>query len=253
VTLTAPAPIGGLAVTLSSNNTDVATVPASVTVPAGQTSTTFMASTYPVPENTDVMISASAGFTQTATLTVQFAPTTYSYKGPPYTVCLGTYSVEGGQMYNPCKATYMVSGSVTLNAPLPAGAAGLYPAPPGSTSVDRQFVSSVTFTDGTVTLGGLGDIGEYTNFAGEPFQLGGPFYFSTDDNGNITLWNISMVSGTTSPSFDLIITECLTGAVGEDGTYIFQGWAVIDGGSTTFPTAFAPPCGTWTASPGAPQ
>ena len=41
VTLTQPAPTGGLQVSLSSDNTAVATVPASVTIPAGQTTATF--------------------------------------------------------------------------------------------------------------------------------------------------------------------------------------------------------------------
>jgi uncharacterized protein (TIGR03437 family) len=41
VTLTQPAPAGGLLVRLASDNTTVATVPASVTIPAGQTTTNF--------------------------------------------------------------------------------------------------------------------------------------------------------------------------------------------------------------------
>lgn len=41
VTLTQPAPTGGLVVTLTSRNTAVATVPANVTIPAGQTTVSF--------------------------------------------------------------------------------------------------------------------------------------------------------------------------------------------------------------------
>ncbi|MBP6822571.1 MAG: IPT/TIG domain-containing protein [Acidobacteria bacterium] len=41
VTLTQPAATGGLVVSLTSQNTNVATVPASVTIPAGQTTTSF--------------------------------------------------------------------------------------------------------------------------------------------------------------------------------------------------------------------
>lgn len=41
VTLTQPAPAGGLSVTLTSRNTPVATVPATVTIPAGQTTASF--------------------------------------------------------------------------------------------------------------------------------------------------------------------------------------------------------------------
>src|SRR3989441_5867008 len=48
VTLSGPAPSGGALVSLSSNNTSVATVPPSVAVPDGGTSATFPVSTRPV-------------------------------------------------------------------------------------------------------------------------------------------------------------------------------------------------------------
>jgi len=71
VTLTGTAPAGGVSVALSSSDTTVATVPASVTVPAGATSATFTVSTISVASATPVTISASAGgVTQTATLAV---------------------------------------------------------------------------------------------------------------------------------------------------------------------------------------
>jgi hypothetical protein len=71
VTLLEVAPSGGTVVTLASSNTGVATVPASVTVPAGAQSATFTVSTIKVKSSTSVRISASAGgVTQTATLGV---------------------------------------------------------------------------------------------------------------------------------------------------------------------------------------
>jgi hypothetical protein len=71
VTLSGPAPVGGATVSLSSGNTAVATVPASVTVAAGASSATFTVSTNPVTTSTPVTISASyAGVTKTASLTV---------------------------------------------------------------------------------------------------------------------------------------------------------------------------------------
>jgi hypothetical protein len=71
VTLTELAPSGGTVVTLTSSNTGVATVPASVTVPAGAQSATFTVSTNKLSSSTSVRISASAGgVTQTATLGV---------------------------------------------------------------------------------------------------------------------------------------------------------------------------------------
>ena len=71
VTLTAPAQSGGFTVQLSSSNSSVASVPSSVTVPQGQTSTNFTITTYQVSSTTTVTITASAGgVTRQANLTV---------------------------------------------------------------------------------------------------------------------------------------------------------------------------------------
>jgi hypothetical protein len=70
VTLSGPAPAGGAQVALASNN-GAASVPSSVTVPAGATSATFTVGTSIVVASTSVTISASYnGTTQTATLSV---------------------------------------------------------------------------------------------------------------------------------------------------------------------------------------
>ena len=74
ITLTSAAPSGGLPVSLSSNNTAAATVPASVTVPAGSTSATFTVSTNSVSNSQSSTIIASAGgIIRSATITVQTA------------------------------------------------------------------------------------------------------------------------------------------------------------------------------------
>ena len=63
-------PVGGAVVNLSSSNTSVATVPATVTVPAGLSSATFNIQTSVVTASTDTTLSATyAGYTVTATLT----------------------------------------------------------------------------------------------------------------------------------------------------------------------------------------
>jgi fibronectin type 3 domain-containing protein len=73
VTLSGPAPTGGFAVTLTSNNA-VAPVPTSVTVPAGSTLATFPVTTTSVSTATIATISAAAdGATKTATLTVNIS------------------------------------------------------------------------------------------------------------------------------------------------------------------------------------
>src|SRR5882762_3028764 len=59
VTLNAPAPSGGALISLSISNTVVATVPASVTIPAGATSATFTVTTLAVTSSTPITISAS--------------------------------------------------------------------------------------------------------------------------------------------------------------------------------------------------
>ncbi|GEM_PF-6953853 len=71
VVLNNPAAVGGRVVTLSSNNTGAATVPPSVTVPAGQISNTFTVQTSSVNSIQSAVISATAGgVTRRDTLTV---------------------------------------------------------------------------------------------------------------------------------------------------------------------------------------
>src|SRR6266849_5146281 len=74
VTLSGPAPSGGVVVYLSSS-ASAATVPASVSVATGATSATFTVSTSNVTASTSVTVTASyGGATQTASLTVMPAP-----------------------------------------------------------------------------------------------------------------------------------------------------------------------------------
>ncbi|HVN31598.1 MAG TPA: carboxypeptidase regulatory-like domain-containing protein, partial [Thermoanaerobaculaceae bacterium] len=105
VTLNGAAPSGDLAVTLSSSNTAVATVPATVTVTSGSTSAQFPVTTASVTSTTAVTISASGGgTTQTATLTVQPIAVV--------SVSLNPASLLGGTQS---------TGTVTLNGAAPSG------------------------------------------------------------------------------------------------------------------------------------
>jgi Subtilase family len=71
VALSAPAPTGGTVVSLSSSNTGMVTVPASVTVPAGATGASFTANTSSVTAASTVTVAASyAGTTLNSALTV---------------------------------------------------------------------------------------------------------------------------------------------------------------------------------------
>ncbi len=131
VTLTGPAPAGGIAVALSSNNAN-ATVPASVTVAAGQTSATFAVTTRIItpatlpgtvydlintiinivnsiindPTSVNATISASLnGVTKTAALTITTGPSLSGISLSPTTVAGGAGS----------------TGTVTLSGPAPLG------------------------------------------------------------------------------------------------------------------------------------
>jgi len=71
VTLASAAPAGGALVLLSSNDAGTARVPASVTIPGGARSATFIIDTSTVVTNTTVVITATyAGASMSATLTV---------------------------------------------------------------------------------------------------------------------------------------------------------------------------------------
>lgn len=106
VTLDSNAPTGGITVTISSSNPAVAAVnPTSILIPAGQRIATFGVQTFPVPQNTNVTITASRGNTQRqAVMTVnapQFA-----------TLSLVPNQVRGG---------LTSTGTITLDQPAPAG------------------------------------------------------------------------------------------------------------------------------------
>ena len=112
VTLSGPAPGGGTVVSLSSSNTSMATVPASVTVAAGTASATFQITTMAVANSTPVIISASqAGVSQQQTASLTVTPAASS--GPTLTsLTLNPTSVNGG---NPS------TGKVILSGPAPGG------------------------------------------------------------------------------------------------------------------------------------
>lgn len=104
VTLSGPAPAGGINVTLSSNS--AATVPASVTVAAGSATANFTVTTTSVTSATNSTISATQnGVTKTAVLTILPAIA-------PVSVSLNPTSVVGGSGS---------TGTVTLTGPAPSG------------------------------------------------------------------------------------------------------------------------------------
>jgi hypothetical protein len=109
VTLTAAAPSGGAVVTLTSSNTAIAGVPASITIAAGANSATFNITTAAVTANISVTLTAAySGVSRTATLTVTAPPPPASLN----TLTLNPTSVTGGSSS---------TGTVSLTSAAPAG------------------------------------------------------------------------------------------------------------------------------------
>ncbi|BDI28741.1 hypothetical protein CCAX7_007920 [Capsulimonas corticalis] len=91
VTLTSPAPVGGVVIALASSNSGVVSVPSTVTIPAGATSTTFAATTFNVTSTQAITISAVYSFSKlSATLTVN--PWLYQLSLSPGTLVGGANS-----------------------------------------------------------------------------------------------------------------------------------------------------------------
>jgi hypothetical protein len=155
VTLSTNAPVGGKVVTLSSSNVGVATVPVSVTVPAGSRTATFTITAGTVAANTAVTITASTnGSTGTASVTV--TPPAAALSG----ITTNVAAVTGG---------VAVTGTVTLTRAAPTGGAvvtlasssttvGTVPAsvtvPAGATSVTFTITTRTVTAASTLTVTG---------------------------------------------------------------------------------------------------
>ena len=211
VTLTAAAPSGGAVVSLTSSNTAVATVAASVTVPAGATSATTSVATSAVSSTTTSVISATRnGVTRSATLTVT-APAPPAPAATLDTVSLSPASVQGGSSS---------SATVTLTANAPAGGAvvsfsssntavATVPAsmtvPEGVNSrvvvnfVSTSPVSATATSVISATYNGVTRSATLTVTAPPPPQPGG-------DLASITLSPSTVQTGTTSTSATLTFT-----------------------------------------------
>ena len=136
VTLSAAAPSGGAAVSLSENSS-ATSVPASVTVPAGSTSASFTIATTTVSASTAATISAAFnGVTRTATLTVNPAgPAAPSLLSPANGATTAqTVTLDWGDVATATSYEVQVDDTSTISAP---------------------FVANPTVTASQVTLTGL--------------------------------------------------------------------------------------------------
>lgn len=142
ITLSSAAPSAGIAFSLSSSNTSSATVPSSVTVPAGLTTVAFQVATMASSSTTNVTISATtSGVIQTASLTVTPQPSA----GPGLTfLSLTPSSVFGGSPS---------SGLVTLSGPAPSGGAtvSLSSSNPSAVTVPASVTVAASATSASFT------------------------------------------------------------------------------------------------------
>jgi thermitase len=103
ITLSDPAPVGGTIVTLATSNTEYATVPSSVTVPAGSSTATFAIATQPVNAVVNVDITATSGGRST-TARLQVWP------AAPEELTLNPNPIRGGNL---ATATVVLNGRAT--------------------------------------------------------------------------------------------------------------------------------------------
>jgi hypothetical protein len=103
VRITSAAPANGFSVQVSNGNSVVATVPSSVTVAQGQTTASFQINTRVVPSDTGATISATAGTTFNANLTIRSSLTSF---------VLSSTTVKGGME---------ILGTVSMSSAAPTG------------------------------------------------------------------------------------------------------------------------------------
>lgn len=161
VTLNCPSPYGGTVVSLSSSNTAAATVPSSVTVPAGQTSATFPVMGQSVSSATSVTITATcSGVNQTAILTVSPAPD-FTLAASPASLSIAqgasgteTISITGKNGF---------TGTVTLSASgLPSGVTPSFGTNPTTGMSALTLSANATASVGTSTVTITGTSGSLT-------------------------------------------------------------------------------------------
>lgn len=150
VQLTGPAPTGGKTVSLTSSNPARATIPASVSVPAGATSVGFTITTFPTLVNASSVITATTGTVSKTRFIAIVAPVLQ-------TATLASTSIQGGAS---------TTITVTLGSPAPtgytvtllSGAPSLvqlpssYSVPAGATTVNVPVLSSPVTSTIPITL-----------------------------------------------------------------------------------------------------
>jgi hypothetical protein len=225
VNLNGPAPTGGIAVTLASSDTNLATVPATVTVPAGASQAQFSITTVPVAAASQVTITASFnGVNRPANLTL--SPVNLA------SVALAATSATGG-------ATVSFN-RVNLNGPAPTG---------GVVVNLSTSDSNLATVPATVTVPAGSSFG---NFPITTFQVAAvtPVTISANfngviRNGNLTLNPLAMTNATMASTgvggTAVTGTVTLNGPAGPAGAVISLGSS--DTNTATVPATVTVPAG----------
>ncbi|RYG38196.1 hypothetical protein EON81_04300 [bacterium] len=148
ITLSAVAPVGGVTVALTSNNTNLIAVPATVTVPEGQQTVNFELDTQVVATTTPVIIRASLlGVTRSATITVDpfvfslsslsFSPSTIDSGGTSTgTVSINVTAPDTGLTLTLTSSNPVVTVPATVRID-PGATTATFTARGGTPNVDR--------------------------------------------------------------------------------------------------------------------
>lgn len=116
---------------------------------------------------------------------------------PPASANSFTYTYTG----NPLSGGGTITGSFTLGSPLPASFNGSPSTPLNVTPLSYSFTDgSASITQGNAVGGSFSVPGQTVLFSGGVFQV-----FSTNASGNITGWNIQLLTGN-GTNFHSILT-----------------------------------------------
>lgn len=224
-TLNQPAPAGGAVVALSSSDPAVASVPASITVPAGSTSDGFGITTYSVPGDASVTISGSyGGVGKTAALSViaTFSLTLDDGSGPIYTK-LNTVGVKGHVAPAIVGPRVLVRGTLgAQNVTVTPASNGAFTLPSLTLALGSNAIS-VTGTSGSQSVGPVPGTYVYDNVVPTASVI---LNTEVPNPTNVATWTLS---GTVSP---------YQGAA--ENAFVY-----LNGGTTRFPIAGD---GTWSGS-----
>ena len=212
VVLSTGAPDGGAVVALSSSNPQVASVPASVTIPANGFTGTATITTSPVAANTTVTITASYnGTTRSAALTV----TTQAGAVTLQSLVLSPSSVSGGTG---------AQGVVTLTAAAPSGGAvvAVSSGSPGVAAVPPSVTVSAGSTTGVFNI-------STTSVAASTAVAISASYTGTTKTATLTV----NPAGPPPPAQTAALTLTVTGRSGVHVTSTPAGLDVVSGSSAS--------------------